>query len=85
VLNDTAIWLASFNEIGAIRQIDSIKSRAILGDFRGMTPVDKQSLAGLLVSLGHLSIHFPQIREIDLNTIFMVKGNPVVVDALIVL
>lgn len=84
-LKDNAVRLAPFDQTEAIRQIESIKSANILEAFRGMAPVDKGALADLLIRLGHLSIHFPKIREIDMNPIFIVKGKPVVVDALFVL
>jgi acetyltransferase len=84
VLQDSAVRLAPFGRLEALRQIDSIKAAALLGAVRGMPPVDKEALADLLVSLGLLSLHFPEIAEIDLNPIVIVAGRPVVVDALFV-
>jgi acyl-CoA synthetase (NDP forming) len=84
VLQDSAVRLAPFDRLEALRQIDSIQAADFLGPIRGMVPADKEALADLLVGLGLLSVQFPEIREIDLNPIVIAEGKPIVVDALFV-
>lgn len=84
-LKDNTIRLAPLSHAEAVTMIDSISSHILLGSYRGMKPVDKDALASLLVTLGHLSLYFPQIREIDLNPIIIEDGQPKVADALFVM
>jgi acetyltransferase len=65
--------------------IESIKSHAMLKEFRGMPGADLDSIAGLLAALGDLSVHHPEIREIDINPIIIQNDSPVAVDALMIL
>jgi acetyltransferase len=84
-LSDFSIRLAPLSRQDALEMMDRMATRAILGQYRGMVPVDKEALVEILVSLGQLALHFPQIREIDLNPIIVVDGKPKVADALMVI
>lgn len=84
-LKDNAIRLAPVNYDEAIDMMESLSSRVLLGPYRGMLPVNKDILASMLMALGQLALHFPQIKEIDLNPIIIVDGQPKVADALFVL
>lgn len=84
-LRDNAIRLAPLGHSDALEMMESLSSHVLLGSYRRMTPVDKDALASILVSLGHVAIHFPQIKEIDLNPIIIVNGQPKVADALFVM
>jgi len=50
-----------------------------------MRPVDAGALTSLLVAIGQLALHFPEIKEIDLNPIIVVDGQPKVADALFIM
>jgi acetyltransferase len=84
-LKDNAIRLAPLSHNDARAMMESLSSHVLLGSYRRMVPVDKDALASILVNLGHLAIHFPQIKEIDLNPIIIVNGKPKVADALFVM
>ena len=84
-LKDNAIRLAPVSYDEAIDMMESLSSRVLLGPYRGMLPVNKDILASMLMALGQLALHFPQIKEIDLNPIIIVDGQPKVADALFVL
>jgi acetyltransferase len=84
-LNDFSIRFAPLSKQDALEMLDELTSSTILGDYRGMPPVDRDALMNMLVSLGQLALHFPQIREIDLNPIIVVDGKPKVADALMVI
>jgi acetyltransferase len=77
--------VAPLSRADALSMIESPSFSKILGNFRGMTAVDKEALSSILIQLGHLALHFPQIKEIDLNPVIIGKdGLPKVVDALII-
>jgi succinyl-CoA synthetase beta subunit len=44
-----------------------------------------EALADWLIKLGWLAITFDQIQEIDVNPLMIVNGEPVAVDATIIL
>ena len=83
-LKDNAIRLAPLSHNDAVSMMETLSSRAMLGPYRGMKPVDMDVVAAMLVALGRLALDFPQIREIDLNPIIITDGMPKVADALFV-
>ncbi len=85
IIHDFGIRLVPFGTNEAIRLIKSIKSHELLSEFRGKPPVDLNAMADILIGLGNIAVHFPQIREIDLNPILMEGGRPVIADAAFVL
>lgn len=83
-LKDRSIRLSPLNYNDAFSMMESIATSALLGPYRSMAPVDIDALAKILIALGELALHFPPIKEIDLNPIIIVNGQPKVADALIV-
>jgi acetyltransferase len=77
--------MAPFGQAEALRLANSIKANKLLGSFRNLPAVDEKALADILIALGNLTLACPRIKELDINPILIVKGRPVVVDALIVL
>jgi acyl-CoA synthetase (NDP forming) len=84
-LKDRAIRLAPLSREDAFSMMESLDGVALLGPYRSMTPVDMNALANLLVTLGELALHFPALKEMDLNPIIIVDGRPKVADTLMVL
>jgi len=84
-LNDFALRLAPFGKNEAMRLITSIKAHKLLYEFRGKPSVDLNALADILIHLGHIALHFPQISEIDLNPILIDGNQPKIADAVFVL
>ncbi|MEN6448566.1 MAG: acetate--CoA ligase family protein [Syntrophaceae bacterium] len=84
-LKDFSMRFAPLSSVDALEMLDGLASRAILGAYRGMVPVDREAFVNILVNLGRLALHFPQISEIDLNPIIVVGGKPCVADALMIL
>jgi len=83
-LKDFSIRLAPLTSHDAHAMMEAIAARALLRAYRGMPAVDAKAMADLLIALGDLALHFPEIAEIDLNPIIVVNGAPTVADALIV-
>ena len=70
VLKDVTFRLAPASETDALSMIDGIAAAEILRGIRGAAPIDRAALARIIVAVSHLASDFPEIREIDLNTIF---------------
>lgn len=82
-LHDTVFRVAPLSTADIRTMITSIKSQAILQQFRGMPEVDIEALGAILQTVGSLGLLHPEIQEIDLNPIIISGSTPVVVDALI--
>lgn len=84
-VKDTVFRSAPLSVAEAEEMIFDIRSRSILGRFRGMPPVDIASLINILQGIGHIAMLHPNIAEIDLNPIIIVGSKPLIADALFVL
>ncbi len=83
-LSDFDTRFAPLGENEALRFIWRIRSKKLLEEFRGESPVDLKALSSILIGLGRIALDFPQIKEIDLNPILIDKGIPKVADALFI-
>jgi acyl-CoA synthetase (NDP forming) len=85
-LADVAFRLAPLSERDALDMIASIRSRTLLGAFRGAAAVDRQSLLRTLMGLSALATDVSEIAEIDINPLIATaSGDLMAVDALITL
>lgn len=84
-IKDFSVRLIPFGKTEAIRLMKSVKCHPLLSTFRGKPPVDLNAFADILISLGQIATHFPQIKEIDLNPVLIDGNKPKVVDALFVI
>lgn len=85
ILKDSAFRVAPLQKHDALDMMQEIKSHKILDAVRGLEPVDRQSLADILITVGQIGIENETIKEIDINPIIISGSRPVAVDALIVL
>ncbi len=84
-LADASFRTAPLSQREAEEMFDDIKARKLLGNFRGMPAVNRESLADLLCRLSHVAVLHPEIAEIDMNPVIISGSEPVAVDALVVL
>jgi acetyl-CoA synthetase (ADP-forming) len=84
-LKDVTFRVAPLSKEDALEMIDEIKTKKLLGEFRGSPAVDRESLAKALVGVGDLGIKYDSIAEIDINPLIICGDKPVAVDALVVL
>jgi acetate---CoA ligase (ADP-forming) subunit beta len=85
-LEDVVFRVAPLSRWDARQMMEEFRGRKILDTFRGMPPVDRESLADILVTLGTIGLENPSIREIDINPLkIQLDGRPMAVDALIIL
>ena len=82
---DVVFATAPLTEQSALELIFRIKGNKLLQGFRGMTPINQKAMAGILVNLGNLGAACPAIEQIDINPLIVSGGNPVAVDASIIL
>jgi acetyltransferase len=85
LINDSTLRVAPFALEDGMEMLDELRTSAMLGEFRGMPAVDRETMASLLQSVGFLAHLHPEILEMDLNPIILEGSKPVVADALVVL
>ena len=86
ILKDVCFRVAPITEEDAYQMMEEIRAKKILSAFRGMAPANRKKLAKAMVGLGKLGVDIPQIKEVDINPLILTRtGNPVAVDALVVL
>jgi acetyl-CoA synthetase (ADP-forming) len=85
-LGDAVFRVAPLTRLDALEMLGEIRAANLLGAFRGQPPAKPDALAEILIALGEIGLHHPEIREIDLNPVTIrPDGMPVAVDALIAL
>jgi acetyl-CoA synthetase (ADP-forming) len=84
-LKDVTFRVAPLSMEDALEMIDEIKTKKLLGEFRGSPAVDRRALAKALIGVGDLGIKYDSIAEIDINPLIICGDKPVAVDALVVL
>ena len=85
VYKDVAFRLAPLNQKDVLNMISDLQGQALLEGYRGSKPVNIRSLTDWLIKLGWLALKFERIQEIDVNPLLIVGGEPVAVDATIIL
>ena len=84
-LGDVAFRIAPLTRNDALQMMEQIKSKKLLGAFRGEAEANKDDLAAALLGLSQLAIGDPTISEIDINPLIVQPdGHAMAVDALIV-
>jgi acetate---CoA ligase (ADP-forming) subunit beta len=84
-LKDVTFRVAPLSKEDALEMIDEIKTKKLLGEFRGSPAVDREALAKALIGVGELGMKYDSIAEIDINPLIICGDKPVAVDALVVL
>ncbi len=78
VLKDISFRLAPLNSGEALEMIREIKGYPLLSGYRGRPQTDIEAIADTIVKVGNLVAEFPQIKELDINPLFVFeKGKGV--------
>jgi acetyltransferase len=85
VYRDVVFRLPPLTQEDVFEMVSELKGQALFKGYRGSKPVNMKSLADWLIKLGWLSLTYEKIQEIDVNPLLVVDGEPVAVDATIVL
>ena len=85
VLKDVSFRILPLEERDAQEMITEIKGSKILKGARGETPKDIEAIKNLLMKISQLAMENPEIKEIDLNPVFLSEKSLQVIDARIIL
>ena len=85
VLKDVSFRILPIEERDAHEMITEIKGYKILKGIRGESPKDIGAIKGLLMKISQMSMENPEIKEIDLNPVFIFEKGLQVIDARIIL
>lgn len=84
-LADVSFRIAPLTPADAHEMIDEIKSRKLLGAFRGEKAADRQQLIDTLMGLSALGTNETNVSEVDINPLIVTPdGKVCAVDALVV-
>ena len=84
LLADTAFRIAPISEEEAYGLLQDLISWKLLLGMRGGKPLDIESVASLIETVSQLVTECPQIRDIDLNPVFVHEDHSIVADAKVV-
>jgi acetyltransferase len=82
---DTAVDLPPLNLLLARRLMERTQVYRLLKGFRTLPPADLTRVEEILVRLSQLVTDFPEIVELDINPLLITTGQPVAVDARIII
>jgi acetyltransferase len=85
VFRETVFAVAPLSRSDALRLIARLGAQQLLDGFRGAPAVDREALAEILMQVGQLGCACPSVREIDINPVLVSNGEPVAVDASVIL
>ena len=81
LLGDRTVRVAPVSDVDAADAVRSLRCTPLLTGYRGASPADLAALEDLLVRLGLLACHVPEIAELDLNPVIASPKCVVAVDA----
>lgn len=85
VYRDVIFRLPPLNQKDVFEMASKLKGKALIEGYRGSKPVDMDRLTDWLIRLGELALSNEKIQEFDVNPLLIVGGEPVAVDATIIL
>jgi len=85
VYRDVVFRLVPLTQKDVLEMVADLKGQALLKGFRGSKPVDMESLADWLIKLGWIALAYEKIQGIDVNPLLIIDGEPMAVDAAIIL
>jgi len=79
-MRDVSYRLAPLTESEAQEMIEEIRSYTLLKGYRGEMGVDLEKLKEVMVRVSSLLVDFPEIKEMDLNPVFVNEDEAIVAD-----
>jgi acetate---CoA ligase (ADP-forming) subunit beta len=80
---DVVLRLVPIDRTDAEDMIDDLATQALLGEFRGEPPVDRDALIAVLLGLSAAAEADDRIVSADLNPLIVSGGRPIAVDGLV--
>jgi acetyltransferase len=86
ILRDIESRFAPLTHADAIQMIQGLKGNKILEGVRGKEALDTHALADIVVHVGTLALQIPEIKELDINPVFVqtIGKGALVLDARII-
>jgi Acyl-CoA synthetase (NDP forming) len=81
LVGDTAFRMCPLTEPDADSLIEELKGRALLRGYRGAPAADESAFRTLLLALSQMLDVCPEIEEMDLNPVMVLRTGAVVVDS----
>ncbi|HSF16237.1 MAG TPA: bifunctional acetate--CoA ligase family protein/GNAT family N-acetyltransferase [Vicinamibacteria bacterium] len=85
LLRDRVLGLPPLNERLARRMLESLRCWPLLEGYRGRPGVNLELLLETLIRFSYLVAELPQIRELDINPLFVTPDEVVALDARVIL
>jgi len=85
LFKDVAFRIAPVTETEALEMMKEIKGYPILSGYRGMKELDISQIAKTIVTISELISNVDEIKEVELNPLFVYEKSAVAVDARIIL
>jgi acetyltransferase len=85
VFKDAAAGLPPLNRTLARRIIEETKVHQLLNGYRNIPPANIKLLEEILVRFSQMFINFPQLKEVDINPLFINEKEALALDARIVI
>jgi acyl-CoA synthetase (NDP forming) len=76
VLGDVVFRLAPLTDRDAREMVHGIRGARLFAGFRGAPPADTEALEDVLRRVSHLACALPEIVELDLNPLRVLRGIP---------
>jgi acetyltransferase len=85
IIADCALGLPPMNRLLIRRLMEETRVFKLLGGYRHRPPADMTALEMMVLRLSQLVVDIPEIAELDMNPVLVKNGQPMAVDARIVL
>ncbi len=85
LLKDVSLQLAPVSKEEAYEMINGIKGVKLLTGYRGSAPKDIDAIADLIMKVSELAEANPEIKELDINPVFVYEHGLKIVDARVII
>lgn len=85
LFKDVAVGLPPLNQTLARRMMEETKVYQLLKGYRKMSPANLKLLEELMVLFSQMLVDFPQLKEVDINPLFISENEAFALDARIVI
>ena len=85
VLDDVSFRVAPVSEEDAEEMVREIRGYRILKGYRGRPPADLEAIKSIIVNVSRMVMELQEIREVDLNPIYVYDRGAVAVDVRVIL
>jgi acyl-CoA synthetase (NDP forming) len=83
--HDIALGVTPLQDRDIEGMLSGIRASALLGEYRGLPPVDRAALIAAVRALERIAADHPTVTEIDVNPLMVEGATPVAADALVIL